>query len=63
MGVKASVQLTPQRSARKHAAALKISAISERRILYKELQMHQYKIILAQELRKTDFKTLNALSL
>ena len=39
MAVKASVQQSPQRSARKHAAALRISATSVRRILHKELQI------------------------
>ena len=34
MAVKASVQQSPQRSARKHAAALRISATSVRRILH-----------------------------
>ena len=63
MAVKASVQLSPQRSARKHAAALRISATSVRRILHKELQMHPYKIVLAQELNENDFETRRALCL
>ena len=63
MAVKASVQQSPQRSARKHAAALRISATSVRRILRKELQMHPYKIMLAQELNKNDFETRRALCL
>ena len=63
MAVKASVQQSPQRSARKHAAALRISATSIRRILRKELQMHPYKIMLAQELNENDFETRRALCL
>ena len=61
MEVKASVQQSPQRSARKHAAALRISATSVRRILHKELQMHPYKIMLAQELNENGFETRRAL--
>ena len=63
MAVKASVQQSPQRSARKHAAALRISSTSVRRILHKELQMHPYKIMLAQELNENDFETRRALCL
>ena len=63
MAIKASVQQPPQRSARKHAAALRISATSVRRILHKELQMHPYKIMLAQELNENDSETRRALCL
>lgn len=48
--VKASVDQSPQRSARKHAAALQLSDRSVRRILHEELKMHPYKIVITQEL-------------
>lgn len=61
--IRASVQQSPQRPARKHAAALGLSDRSVRRILHKELQMHPYKMMLAQELSERDFETRRALCL
>ena len=49
--VRASIEQSPRRSARKHAAALGISHRSVRRMLHQELGMHPYKFLLAQELR------------
>ena len=52
MVVKRSVQHSPQHSACKHVATLKLSATSEQKTLYEELQLHPYKIMLAQEQAK-----------
>ena len=52
--VRASIEQSPRRSARKHAAALGISDRSVRRMLHQELGMHPYKMMLAQEL--SDFE-------
>jgi len=52
--VMASIEQSPRRSARKHAAALGISDRSVRRMLHQELGMHLYKMMLAQEL--SDFE-------
>jgi len=49
--VKASVDQFPQRSARKHAAALQL------RILHYELKMHPYKIVVTQQLIEKDWET------
>lgn len=46
---------SPQRSARKHAAALGLSARSTRRILHEELKFHPYKLAVVQELNPRDF--------
>ena len=62
MAVKASVQQSPQRSARKHAAALRISATSVRRILHKELQMHRTRLCWHKNQTKM-FETRRALCL
>jgi len=48
--VRASIQQSPKRSARKHAMALGISIRSLRRILHADLKLHPYKIMMAQEL-------------
>ena len=42
---------------------MRISATSVRRILHKELQMHLYKIMFAQELNENDLETRRALCL
>jgi len=55
--VRASIEQSPRRSSRKHAAALRISDRSVRRMLHQELGMHPYKMILAQELSERDWKT------
>jgi len=52
--VRASIEQSPRRSARKHAAALGIFDQSVRRMLHQELGMHPYKMMLAQEL--SDFQ-------
>lgn len=54
--VRRSVQQSPRRSARKHAAALRVSDRSVRRILHRDLKMHPYKIMLVQELSERDFE-------
>ena len=41
--VRASIEQSPRRSARKHAAALGISVRTVRRILHADLRMHPYK--------------------
>ena len=48
--VRASIQQSPKRSARKHAIALGISSRNLRRILHADLKLHPFKIMLAQEL-------------
>ena len=59
--VRASIEQSPRRSVRKHAAALGISDRSVRRMLHQELRMHPYKMMLAQELSKRDWETRRAL--
>jgi len=54
--VRASIQKSPQRSARKHAAALWLSDRSVRRILHRDLRMLPYKIAIAQKLKGSDFE-------
>jgi len=54
--VRASIQKSPRRSARKHAAALRLSDRSVRRILHRDLRMHPYKIAVAQKLKGRDFE-------
>ena len=51
--VRASVQQSPRRSARKHAAALGIADRTVRQILHADLKMHPYKMMVAQELSVT----------
>ena len=56
--VRASIEHSPRRSARKHAAAaLGISDRTVRRILHADLRMHPYKMMVAQELSVTDWET------
>jgi len=54
--VRASILKSPRRSARKHAAALRLSDRSVRRILHRDLRMHPCKIAIAQKLKGSDFK-------
>lgn len=54
--VKAAVEQSPTRSARKHSLALAISNRSFRRILRYDLSFHPYKIMIVQELKPTDFE-------
>lgn len=53
--VRQSVLRSPRRSARKHAAALRISDRSVRRILHDDLHFHPYKLAVVQELTERDF--------
>lgn len=53
--VRCSVLRSPQRSARKHAAALALSARSVRRILHDELKFHPYKLTMVQDLKPRDY--------
>lgn len=53
--VRAAVEQSPTRSARKHATALNMSDRSVRRILHKDLFFHPYKIMVVQELMPPDF--------
>ena len=55
--VRASVQQSPRRSILKRAQALRLSERSLRRILHKDLQMHPYKMMFAQELSERDTET------
>ena len=52
--VRASILKSPRRSARKHAAALRLSDSSVRRIPHRDLRMHPYKIAIAQKLKGSD---------
>lgn len=49
--VRLAVQRSPSRSAVRHAAALRISDRTVRRILHKDLKFHPYKIQVAQQLK------------
>lgn len=53
--VRRSVLQSPQRSARKHASAVGLSARTVRRILHEELKFHPYKLAVVQELNPRDF--------
>jgi len=55
--VRASIEQSPRRSARKHASALGITDRSVRRMLHQELGMRPYKIMSAQELSERDWET------
>lgn len=59
--VRTSIEQSPRRSARKHAAALHLSDRSVRRILHQELKMHPYKIVVTQELFPRDLETRTTL--
>jgi hypothetical protein len=60
--VRASIQQSPKRSARKHAMALGISIWSLRRILHADLKLHPYKMMLAQEFSERDHANRRAIS-
>uniref|UniRef100_A0A8D2J2S7 Transposase n=1 Tax=Varanus komodoensis TaxID=61221 RepID=A0A8D2J2S7_VARKO len=60
--VRASIQQSPRRSARKHAKSLGISSRSLRRILHADLKLHPYKMVLAQELSEVVYANRRALS-
>jgi len=60
--VRASIEQSPRRSARNHAAALRISDRTVRQILHADLRMHPYKMMVAQELSVTDWETRRTLS-
>jgi hypothetical protein len=45
---------SPDRSARKHSAALGVSDRTVRRILHEDLSFHPYKILITQQLQDTD---------
>ncbi|CAG9817802.1 unnamed protein product [Phaedon cochleariae] len=53
--VRESVLRSPRRSASKHAAALRLSERSTRRILHDDLHFHPNKMVVAQELSEHDF--------
>ena len=55
--VRSSIEQSPKRS----AAALGISDRSVRRMLHRELGMHPYKMMLAQELSERDWETRRTL--
>jgi hypothetical protein len=59
--VRASIEQSPRRSARKHADALRLSDLSVRRILHRDLRMHPYKIVIAQKLSERDCETRTTL--
>jgi len=59
--VRASIQKSPRRSARKQAAALRLFDRSVRRILHQDLWMHPYKIAIAQKLKGRDFENFTKL--
>lgn len=61
--VRASVLQSPRRSTIKRAQALTMSERSLRRILHKDLHMHPYKIMCAQELSERDTHTRTTLCL
>jgi len=60
--VRASIQQSPKRSARKNAMALGISSQSLRRILHAYLKLHPYKMMLTQELSERDHANCRAIS-
>jgi len=55
--VRASIEQSPRRSVRNHAAAFGISDRTVRRILHADRRMHPYKMMVAQELSVTDWET------
>jgi hypothetical protein len=52
--VRQAIQRSPGRSARKHASELILSDRTGRRILYVDLGLHSYKIMLVQEITAGD---------
>jgi len=59
--VRASIQQSPKRFARKHAMTLGISSRSLRRILNADLKLHPYTMMLAQELSERDHANRRAI--
>jgi hypothetical protein len=57
--VKASIEQSPRRSARKYADSLRLSDRSVRRILHRDLRTNLYKIVIVQGLSEThcEFRT------
>ena len=55
--VRAAIEPSPRRPARKHAIALKLSERSVRRMLHRDLKMYPYKMLIAQEVSDRDFET------
>ena len=55
--VRAAIERSPRRSVRKHAIALQLSERRVRRMLHRDLKMHPYKMVIAQELSDRDFET------
>jgi hypothetical protein len=53
--VRASIGRSPQRSARKHAAALNLNRTTVCRILHRDSKFHPYKIQVVQELKPPDY--------
>lgn len=52
--VRAALIKSPKCSARKHALSLNLSSRSLRRILHSDLNFHQYKVQVVQELKTAD---------
>jgi hypothetical protein len=55
--MRASIEQSPWRSARKHADAQLLSDRIVRRILHRDLRTHPYKIVIAQVLSERDCET------
>jgi len=54
--VRNAIQVSPRRSARRHAASLQLKRESVRKILVEDLNFHPYKLIITQELKETDYR-------
>ena len=54
--VRQSMLQSPERSARKHSAALGMSTRSLRRILHDQLHLHPYKMVMVQQLTERDYE-------
>lgn len=54
--VRASIELSPARSTRKLASALRISERTMQRILHTDVHLHPYKIMMGQELTPADWR-------
>jgi hypothetical protein len=52
--VRATFTWSPNRSARRHAMSCNLSRTSLRRILFKDLKLHPYKLQIVQELKPTN---------
>ena len=60
--VRASIQQSPKRSAHKQVMALEISSRNLRRILHADVNLHPYKMMLAQKLSERDHANRRAIS-